>query len=120
MPELVQVDEVAVPDAAYRPEWRECTVIFRLQSGRVLALDGWRYGTLVVHATWHDPCLRPFTVAHLPSKDAIGPMAVCRFAEVEQATTAVERLWQECPNGWAADIRTLPASVIQYCKENLQ
>lgn len=122
MPELVETDDVVVPDTTYRPAWCECSVIFRSPSGQVLSLDGWRYGTLVVHATWHDPRAKPFTVAHLPSKDAVGPLAVCRFAEVDQATAAVEKLWADNPSAWASDapIRSLPASVVQWCRGNMK
>lgn len=116
MPELVFTEPDAQPDAAYKPEWRECTVTFRQPSGRVLALDGWQYGTLVVHATWDDAGHQPYTVTHLPSL-----LAVCRFAEVEQATAACERLWAACPHVWAArdvDVKCVPADLAAWCKEN--
>lgn len=119
MPELVQNDDDAasvVSDTAHKPEWRECTVVFRLPSLRVLALDGWQYGTLVVHATWHDTRLRPFTVAHMPSG-----LALCRFTEVDQAKTAAEHLLAECPRVWSArdvDAAAVPAATVQWCREN--
>jgi hypothetical protein len=115
MPQLVENDAVSGSDVVL-PEWRECTIVFHRRGGGVLALDGWRYGTLVVHATWDDPEARPFTVAHFWSK-----LAVARFADAEQAFAAAEHLWSECPRAWAAsevDVRSVPPGVVRYCKEN--
>lgn len=118
MPQLVRVEafEHTGVEEAYVPEWRERTVVFRLPSGRVVALDAWQHGTLVVHATWDDRDAKPFTVTHWPSR-----LMVCRVAEVDQAVERAEWLWRSCPRAWAGDevdVALLPADVVQWCKEN--
>lgn len=115
MPQLVDVRAAPVTDAVL-PEWAEVTIVFRLPSLRVVALDGWKYGTLVVHATWDDPKAKPFTVTHRPSK-----LAVFRGADVEEMVREVERVWARCPRAWAADevdAASVPPDVVAWCREN--
>lgn len=118
MPSLVCVDDepAVVTTTTYAPEWREKTVIFRLPTLRVLWLDGWQYGPLVVHATWDDAKARPYVVAHLHTL-----LVLCRWDTTEQAVAAVERLWREAGRELSArepDARRMPADVVQWCKEN--
>lgn len=117
MPSLICADdEPVVVATTYAPGWREKTVIFRLPTLRVLWLDGWQYGPLVVHATWDDEKARPYTVSHLHTL-----LKLCQFDEVAQAVAAAERLWREAGRELSArepDARQFPADVVQWCREN--
>lgn len=108
---------VAIP--ALKPEWRETTLVFRFESGAVLAVDGWRYGTLVVH-----PVLPTeprgaalMCVTHAPTR-----LAILRIDSPEEAMTAAEWLWEVCPKAWTrpdyeVDRASIPAAVEQKCRQ---
>lgn len=114
MPSLVPtLVTVRPPPGIVTPEWVERTLIFRLPTLRVVAVDGWVYGTLAVHSTWDDPDLPPVTITHLPSK-----LAVARMMEPQEAAAQVEWLWQAWPGGWGEepDIGRVPKEVAEWCR----
>ncbi len=115
MPALVATVRVQAA-APVKPLWVERTLIFRRPAGNVVALDGWVYGQLAVHATWSSPNLPPVTICHLPSM-----LAVARLAEVNEAVAQVEWLWESCPRaftGEVVDTKQLTEGVLQWLQSN--
>jgi hypothetical protein len=117
-----------IQPATIKPVWTERTLIFKMPSGRVHALDGWVYGTLAVHSTWawrfvgsmrFD--LPPVTITHQPSK-----LALAFLADVEEAVAKIEWLWDQCPASWLEeDIKgemaagRLPKDVVEWSRRHI-
>lgn len=90
------------PPRAHRapPVWTEHTAVFRDPSGRVLAEDGWRYGTLIVHPTLPGDLTKGMpavTVTHLPTL-----LAVLRVNDADDAMRAAEKLWSDAGDALVA------------------
>lgn len=109
MPKLLATMPVAPPTEAIKPTWVERTIIFRppQMGGRVIAVDGWCYGTLCIHSTWAwiyalgtgtRFALPPVTITHLPTK-----LAVAYLDGVDEAVAQTEWLWDLCPQLWTAE-----------------
>lgn len=117
MPKLVQTDTLADFIAPVtRLEWRERTLVFRQRGGRVNAVHGWQYGTLVVHRSLAGFNVPNFTITHRPSL-----VAVAKLADSDEAVVQTEWLWESCPRAWCEDEvnKTLISKeVLQWLKEH--
>lgn len=98
------------------PEWREMTVVFRLEGGAVHTEDGIAYATLAVHPSLNDsdPAV---TVTHLPTK-----LAIFKVDEANDGVELVEQLWLKCADafkrrGEDIDRTKIPPAVVQWIKE---
>lgn len=117
MPHVVQTCRTAAP--VQKPEWQETSIIFRDDCGTVRAVDGWRYGTLGVHATQDGDLSKgvaEVTVTHLTSK-----IAIIRVTEVEDALAVAERLWELCRPAFCSatdepDRSKIPEAVVGWIK----
>lgn len=109
MPKLLTIAPPAPPAEAIKPTWEERTIIFKPTNlgGRVIAVDGWVYGSLCIHSTWAELytvgggpkfALPPVTITHRPTK-----LAVAYLDVVDEAVAQVEWLWDLCPQLWTAD-----------------
>jgi hypothetical protein len=97
MPQLLKQIGPPRVAATTKPTWVEKAVVFRQPAGNILWAHGWSYGTLAVHPSLPgdgDPLV---CVTHLPSL-----LAVCRFAEPDEAVKFTEALWDRCSAAFSA------------------
>lgn len=118
MPKLL-VSAAAPTVPTVKPEWRETTLIFRHQSGRIEAVDAMAYGCLAVHGSLPgEPATSaPVVVTHSPTK-----LAVARVDEVEDAVAIAEHLWDTCRAALVTadkcvDVGKMTPETIQWIKQ---
>ncbi len=104
------------PPTRTLPEWQETTIVFRLASGGVIAEDGYKYGTLVVHPTLPAEKEVLFALTHMYTRHS----AILRVKEIEDGIACAERLWDRCgpllANNDEIDPVKVPADVVEWIK----
>lgn len=99
-----------------KPDWREMQMCLRLKNLTVQVIDGFQYGTLVVHMSipQENDCM--WVVTHRPSQ-----LAVVRLEKFEDCTAFAEKLWDmhellmDQP-GENINIAKMPDSTISWIK----
>ncbi len=114
MPQLVRPKQTQGSLVTLLPQWQDVTLIFRQESGRVLAIDGQRYGPLAIHESLDGS--PTYSVTHCRSKKRL-----CRVSDSQEAIAKCAWLWVQCPRAWDDDevrIELLSQSVVEYCLGN--
>lgn len=98
MPQLVRIPNEIETTEKVELQWRERTIIFRMNS-RVYGIDAQVYGTLAVHSEFIDQYVPPFVITHKPSL-----IRVARVNNSDEALAQAEWLWNSCPQAWVGEV----------------